>query len=42
MRESFGSLGFGMILAGTLIYLIMVAQFRSFVDPFIIMFAVPL
>jgi multidrug efflux pump subunit AcrB len=42
MRESFGSLGFGMILAGVLIYLIMVAQFRSFLDPFIIMFAVPL
>ncbi|MEX1230476.1 MAG: efflux RND transporter permease subunit [Planctomycetaceae bacterium] len=42
MRESFSSLGFGMILAGTLIYLIMVAQFRSFLDPFIIMFAVPL
>jgi HAE1 family hydrophobic/amphiphilic exporter-1 len=42
MRESFGSLAFGMILAGTLIYLIMVAQFRSFLDPFIIMFAVPL
>jgi RND family efflux transporter MFP subunit len=31
-----------MILAVTLIYLIMVAQFRSFLDPFIIMFAVPL
>jgi len=29
-------------LAVILIYLIMVAQFRSFVDPFIIMFAVPL
>jgi multidrug efflux pump subunit AcrB len=42
MRESFSSLGFGMILAGVLIYLIMVAQFRSFLDPFIIMFAVPL
>ncbi len=42
MRESFGSLGFGMVLAGILIYLIMVAQFRSFLDPFIIMFAVPL
>ncbi|MEX0701781.1 MAG: efflux RND transporter permease subunit [Planctomycetales bacterium] len=42
MRESFGSLGFGMALAAILIYLIMVAQFRSFVDPFIIMFAVPL
>jgi multidrug efflux pump subunit AcrB len=42
MNESFRSLGFGMALAAILIYLIMVAQFRSFVDPFIIMFAVPL
>ncbi|MEX2288547.1 MAG: efflux RND transporter permease subunit, partial [Planctomycetaceae bacterium] len=42
MKESFQSLGFGMILAAVLIYLIMVAQFRSFLDPFIIMFAVPL
>jgi multidrug efflux pump subunit AcrB len=42
MRESFQSLGFGMALAAILIYLIMVAQFRSFLDPFIIMFAVPL
>ncbi|MBW3539508.1 MAG: efflux RND transporter permease subunit [Planctomycetes bacterium] len=42
MRESFQSLGFGFILAVVLIYLIMVAQFRSFLDPFIILFAVPL
>jgi multidrug efflux pump subunit AcrB len=42
MTESFRSLGFGLILATVLIYLIMVAQFRSFLDPFIIMFAVPL
>ncbi|MBI5759773.1 MAG: efflux RND transporter permease subunit [Planctomycetales bacterium] len=42
MKESFSSLGFGIVLAGVLIYLIMVAQFRSFLDPFIIMFAVPL
>jgi len=42
MNESFSSLGFGMILAVTLIYLILVAQFRSFLDPFIILFAVPL
>lgn len=42
MYESFRSLGFGMVLAGILIYLIMVAQFRSFLDPFVIMFAVPL
>ncbi|HEV8694143.1 MAG TPA: efflux RND transporter permease subunit, partial [Lysobacter sp.] len=36
------SLGFGLALAGVLVYLVMVAQFRSFVDPFIVMFAVPL
>lgn len=42
MRESFQSLGFGLALAAVLIYLIMVAQFRSFLDPLIIMFAVPL
>jgi len=42
MKESFRSLGFGMVLSSVLIYLIMVAQFRSFLDPFIIMFAVPL
>jgi multidrug efflux pump subunit AcrB len=42
MRESFASLGFGLALAAVLIYLIMVAQFRSFLDPFIVMFAVPL
>jgi multidrug efflux pump subunit AcrB len=42
MQESFASLGFGLVLAAVLIYLLMVAQFRSFVDPFIIMFAVPL
>ncbi|PIX44917.1 MAG: AcrB/AcrD/AcrF family protein [Armatimonadetes bacterium CG_4_8_14_3_um_filter_58_9] len=42
MEESFRSLGFAFILAALLIYLVMVAQFQSFVDPFIIMFAVPL
>jgi multidrug efflux pump subunit AcrB len=42
MAQSFQSLGFGLILAVVLIYLIMVAQFRSFLDPFIILFAVPL
>jgi multidrug efflux pump subunit AcrB len=42
MKESFASLGFGLVLAVVLIYLIMVAQFRSFLDPFIILFAVPL
>lgn len=42
MKDSFASLGFGLALASVLVYLVMVAQFRSFVDPFIVMFAVPL
>jgi multidrug efflux pump subunit AcrB len=42
MRDSFQSLGFGFLLATALIYLLLVAQFRSFVDPFIILVAVPL
>jgi multidrug efflux pump subunit AcrB len=42
MRESFGNLGFGLIMAVALVYLVMVLQFRSFLDPFIVMFAVPL
>jgi HAE1 family hydrophobic/amphiphilic exporter-1 len=42
MRESFKSFGFGFILAAVLLYLILVAQFRSFVDPFLIMLAIPM
>ncbi len=42
MKESFASLGFGLALASVLVYLVMVAQFRSFLDPLIIMIAVPL
>lgn len=42
MRESFAGLRFGFVLASALVYLIMVAQFRSFLDPFVVMFAVPL
>ena len=42
MHESFKSLGFGFILAVVLVYLVMIVQFRSFLDPFIVMFAVPL
>lgn len=42
MQESFSSFGFGLLLAVILLYLVMVAQFRSFLDPFIIMFAVPM
>ncbi len=41
MRESFRSLGFGLLLAVVLVYLVMVMQFRSLRDPFIVMFAVP-
>jgi multidrug efflux pump subunit AcrB len=42
MQESFSSFGFGLSLAVLLLYLVMVAQFKSFLDPFIIMFAVPM
>jgi len=42
MQESFSSFGFGLSLAVVLLYLVMVAQFTSFLDPFIIMFAVPM
>ena len=42
MQESFNSLRFGFLLAVVLVYLVMVVQFRSFLDPFIVMFAVPL
>ncbi len=42
MRESFFSFGTGMILALLLLYLIIVAQFRSFLDPLLILLAVPL
>jgi len=42
MKESFASLGFGFMLAVALVYLVMVVQFRSFMDPLIVMCAVPL
>ncbi|HZY59681.1 MAG TPA: efflux RND transporter permease subunit, partial [Candidatus Binataceae bacterium] len=42
MEASFASFGFGLVMAVALLYLVMVAQFRSFLDPFIIMFAVPM
>jgi multidrug efflux pump subunit AcrB len=42
MEASFRSFGFGLAMAMVLMYLVMVAQFRSFLDPFIIMFAVPM
>jgi multidrug efflux pump subunit AcrB len=42
MRESFGGLAFGFGLAVVLIYFVMVALFRSFLDPLIVMLSVPL
>jgi hydrophobic/amphiphilic exporter-1 (mainly G- bacteria), HAE1 family len=41
MNESFRSFGLGLFLAIVLVYLILVAQFRSFIDPFLIVLAVP-
>ncbi|HEY1801249.1 MAG TPA: efflux RND transporter permease subunit [Terriglobales bacterium] len=41
MRSSFKSFGIGLLLSVALVYLILVAQFRSFLDPFIILFAIP-
>ncbi len=42
MQESFKQFGTGLVIATMLVYLVMVAQFRSFRDPFIILFTVPL
>lgn len=42
MTESASSLGFGLALASLLVYLLMVPLMRSFVQPLIIMAAVPL
>jgi multidrug efflux pump subunit AcrB len=41
MRTSFKSFGLGLILSTLLVYLILVAQFQSFVDPLLILLAVP-
>ncbi|WP_213805250.1 efflux RND transporter permease subunit [Granulicella sp. dw_53] len=41
MSASFRSFAIGLILSVVLLYLILVAQFRSFVDPFIILLALP-
>jgi multidrug efflux pump subunit AcrB len=41
MRESFKSFGVGLLLSIVLVYLILMAQFASFVDPFIILLAIP-
>lgn len=41
MQTSFGAFGFGLILATLLVYLVLVAQFQSFIDPLLILLAVP-
>ena len=41
MQVSFRSFGLGLILATVLVYLILVAQFKSFCDPLLILLAVP-
>jgi HAE1 family hydrophobic/amphiphilic exporter-1 len=41
MRQSFLSFGLGLLLAIVLVYLILMAQFASFIDPFIILLAIP-
>jgi len=42
MDESFKSFGIGFGLSFILLFLILVAQFRSWVDPFLIMLAIPM
>ena len=41
MRTSFSRLGFGLLFAILLVYLLMVVNFQSWLDPFIILMALP-
>jgi multidrug efflux pump subunit AcrB len=41
MNASFRSFGFGLILSIVLVFLVLVAQFSSFIDPFLIVLAIP-
>ncbi|MFP5209528.1 MAG: efflux RND transporter permease subunit [Acidobacteriota bacterium] len=41
MNEAFHEFGMGLIIAILLVYLILMAQFKSFIDPFIILMAIP-
>lgn len=41
MNKSFEEFGIGILIAILMVYLILMAQFRSFVDPFIILMAIP-
>jgi multidrug efflux pump subunit AcrB len=41
MRETFGSLALGLVLAALLIYFLMTALFKSYITPIVVMSAVP-
>jgi multidrug efflux pump subunit AcrB len=41
MNQAFKEFGVGLIIAVLMVYLILMAQFRSFIDPFIILMAIP-
>jgi multidrug efflux pump subunit AcrB len=41
MNESFKEFGLGLLISIALVYLILMAQFTSFIDPFIILMAIP-
>ena len=42
MEASFKSFGLGFLLSFVLLFLILTAQFKSFIDPFLIMLAIPM
>ena len=41
MNQAFKQFGLGLIVAVLMVYLVLMAQFRSFIDPFIILMAIP-
>jgi len=42
MEQSFKSFAFGFLISFMLLFLILTAQFKSFIDPFLIMLAIPM
>ena len=42
MEQSFKSFAFGFVISFLLLFLILTAQFKSFIDPFLIMLAIPM
>jgi multidrug efflux pump subunit AcrB len=41
MNQAFKDFGLGLVIAVLMVYLILMAQFQSFIDPFIILMAIP-